>query len=99
MMAQDSTQAQPQTGCVEIFKSSLEALVSILSDFNADSCGDLLERLLGILTRLKEVYESAPNEASKQEFADLVATDVPVGVCSAIYGFISKVFSGNPPPN
>lgn len=95
MMAQDSTQAQPQTGCVEIFKSLLEALVSILSDFNADSCGDLLDILKG----LKEVYESAPNEASKQEFADLVATDVPVGICSAIYGFISKVFSGKPPPN
>ena len=89
-MSQDDAQAQLQTGSVEIFHSLLEALISILSDFIADSSGDLLDVLKG----LKEVYKSAPNEASKQEFADLVATDEPVGICSAIYGFISKVFSG-----
>ena len=82
--------AQPQTDSVEIFQSLLEALVSILSDFSAESSCDLLDILKG----LREVYESAPNEASKQEFADLLATDMPAGTCSAIYGFISKVFSG-----
>ena len=86
----DDTQAQLQTGSVEIFQSLLEALVSILSDFNEVSSGDLLDILKG----LKEVYKSAPNEESKREFADLVATDEPVGICSPIYEFISKVFTG-----
>ena len=54
----DDTQAQLQTGSVEIFQSLLEALVSILSDFNEVSSGDLLDILKG----LKEVYKSAPNE-------------------------------------
>ena len=89
-MSQGDAGAQLQTGSVELFQSLLEALVLILSDFNTNSSGDLLDILKG----LKEVYKSTPNEASKREFADLVATDVPVGICSAIYGFISKVFSG-----
>ena len=92
-MSQDLVQdAQIQTGSVEIFQSLLETLVSILNDFNADFLCDLLDILKG----LREVYESALNEASKQELADLLASDMPVATCSVIYGFISKVFSGKP---
>ena len=89
-MSQDFVQGtQLQAGSVEIFRSLLETLVSILSDFNEDSSSDLLDILKG----LKEVYESAANETNKREHADVVASGTFVA-CSAIYGFINKTFSG-----
>ena len=89
-MSHDVKDAELQTDSAEIFQSLLEALVSELRNFNADNSCDLVDILKG----LREVYESAPNEASKREFADLLAKDMPAGACSVIYGFISGVFSG-----
>jgi len=90
-MSQDLTlDAQSQADAVGIFQPLLETLVSLLSDFDESSSHDLLDILKG----LREVYESSSNERDKQELADLLVADIPADTCSAIYGFISKVFSG-----
>ena len=90
-MSQDLTQdAELQAGSVEVFQSLLETLVSILSDFNSDRSRDLLD----ILNGLWEIYKSASNEANKQELANTLALDIPAGSCTAIYGFINKIFPG-----
>ena len=93
-MSQDFVQdTQLQAGSVEIFRSLLETLVSILRDFNEDSSTSSSSDLLDILKGLKEVYESTVNEVNKREHADVVASGTSVA-CSAIYGFINKTFSG-----
>ena len=93
-MSQDFVQdTQLQAGSVEIFRSLLETLVSILRDFNEDSSTSSSSDLLDVLKGLKEVYESAVNEVNKREHADVVASGTSVAR-SAIYGFINKTFSG-----